>query len=38
MATPGSGRIRDEDVSYVRDNSQIDDVVGDYVALKGAGA
>ena len=25
-----SGRIRDEDVTYVRDNSAIDDVVGDF--------
>jgi DNA primase len=33
----GSGRIRDEDVAYVRDHSPIDDVVGDYVQLKGAG-
>jgi DNA primase len=32
-----SGRIRDEDVTYVRDNSAIDDVVGDFVALKSAG-
>ena len=32
-----SGRIRDEDVTYVRDNSSIDDVVGDFVQLKGAG-
>ena len=32
-----SGRIRDTDVSYVRDNSPIDDVVGDYVQLKNAG-
>jgi DNA primase len=32
-----SGRIRDEDVSYVRDNSSIDDVVGDFVQLKSAG-
>jgi DNA primase len=31
------GRIRDEDVSYVRDNSAIDDVVGDFVQLKSAG-
>ena len=31
------GRIRDEDVTYVRDNSAIDDVVGDFVALKSAG-
>jgi hypothetical protein len=33
-----SGRIRDEDVTYVRDNSAIDDVVGDFVQLKSAGA
>ena len=32
-----SGRIRDTDVTYVRDNSPIDDVVGDYVQLKNAG-
>ena len=32
-----SGRIRDEDVTYVRDNSAIDDVVGDFVQLKNAG-
>ena len=32
-----SGRIRDEDVTYVRDNSAIDDVVSDFVQLKGAG-
>jgi len=32
-----AGRIRDEDVSYVREHSHIDDVVGDYVQLKGAG-
>ncbi len=32
-----SGRIRDTDVSYVRDHSPIDEVVGDYVQLKGAG-
>ena len=32
-----SGRIRDEDVTFVRDNSSIDDVVGDFVQLKGAG-
>jgi DNA primase len=31
------GRIRDEDVTYVRDNSAIDDVVGDFVQLKSAG-
>ena len=32
-----SGRIRDTDVAYVRDNSAIDDVVGEYVQLKSAG-
>ena len=32
-----SGRIRDEDVTYVRDNSAIDDVVSDFVQLKSAG-
>ncbi|CAN2242622.1 DnaG DNA primase (bacterial type) [actinobacterium SCGC AAA044-D11] len=32
-----SGRIRDEDVTHVRDNSAIDDVVGDFVQLKSAG-
>ena len=32
-----SGRIRDEDVTYVRDNSAIDDVVGDFVQLRSAG-
>lgn len=32
-----SGRIRDVDVTYVRDHSPIDDVVGEYVQLKGAG-
>jgi DNA primase len=32
-----SGRIRDEDVAYVRDHSQIDAVVGEYVQLKSAG-
>lgn len=32
-----SGRIRDTDVSYVRDHSAIDDVVGEYVQLKNAG-
>ena len=31
-----SGRIRDEDVSYVRDRSPIDEVVGEYVQLKNA--
>jgi DNA primase len=32
-----SGRIRDEDVSHVRDSSAIDGVVGDFVQLKSAG-
>ena len=32
-----AGRIKDEDVSYVRDHSPIDEVVGDYVQLKNAG-
>lgn len=32
-----AGRIKDEDVSHIRDNSPIDDVVGDYVQLKNAG-
>ena len=32
-----AGRIREEDVAYVRDHSPIDDVIGDFVQLKGAG-
>ena len=28
-----AGRIKDTDVTYVRDHSPIDDVVGDYVQL-----
>ena len=32
-----AGRIRDEDVAYVRDHTPIDDVIGDYVQLKNAG-
>jgi len=32
-----AGRIKDEDVTYVRDHSPIDDVIGEYVQLKGAG-
>lgn len=32
-----AGRIRDEDVAYVRDHTPIDDVVGEYVQLKNAG-
>lgn len=31
------GRIKDEDVTHIRDHSPIDDVVGDYVQLKNAG-
>ena len=32
-----AGRIKAEDVTYVRDHSAIDDVVSDYVQLKNAG-
>ena len=32
-----AGRIKSEDVAYVRDNSAIDEIVGDYVQLKSAG-
>ena len=32
-----SGRIREEDIAYVRQHAQIDDIVGDYVQLKNAG-
>jgi DNA primase len=32
-----AGRIRDEDVTYVRDHSPIDDVISEYVQLKNAG-
>ena len=32
-----SGRIKDEDVAYIRDHVPIDDVVADYVQLKSAG-
>ncbi len=32
-----AGRIRDEDVTYVREHSAIDEVVADYVQLKNAG-
>jgi len=32
-----AGRIKDEDVTYIRDHSPIDDVVADYVQLKSAG-
>jgi len=31
-----AGRIKDEDVTYIRDHSPIDDVVGEYVQLKNA--
>ncbi len=32
-----SGRIKDEDVAYIRDRAAIDEIVGDYVQLKSAG-
>ena len=32
-----AGRIKDEDVTHIRDHSPIDEVVGDYVQLKNAG-
>ena len=32
-----SGRIKEEDVAYIRDRAAIDEVVGDYVQLKSAG-
>ncbi len=32
-----SGRIRDEDVAYIRERAPIDEIVGDYVQLKNAG-
>ncbi len=32
-----SGRIKDEDVAYIRDRAPIDEVVSDYVQLKNAG-
>ena len=32
-----SGRIKDEDVSYIRDRAPIDEIVGEYVQLKNAG-
>ena len=32
-----AGRIRDEDVQYIRERAPIDEVVGDYVQLKNAG-
>ena len=33
-----TGRIRDEDVAYIRDRAPIDEIVGDYVQLKNAGS
>ena len=32
-----SGRIKDEDVAYIRDRAPIEEIVGDYVQLKNAG-
>ena len=32
-----SGRIKDEDVAYIRERAAIDEIVGDYVQLKNAG-
>ncbi|MSY40316.1 MAG: DNA primase, partial [Actinobacteria bacterium] len=32
-----SGRIKSDDVAYIRDRAPIDEVVGDYVQLKNAG-
>jgi DNA primase len=32
-----SGRIRDEDVAYIRERAPIDEIVGEYVQLKNAG-
>ncbi len=32
-----SGRIKDEDVTYIRERAPIDEIVGDYVQLKNAG-
>lgn len=32
-----SGRIKDEDVAYIRDRAPIDEIVGDYVQLRNAG-
>ena len=32
-----SGRIKDEDVAYIREHAPIDEIVGDYVQLKSAG-
>ena len=33
-----AGRIRDSDIAAVRDRVRIDEVVGEYVALRSAGA
>ena len=33
-----AGRIRDSDIAEVRDRTRIDEVVGEYVALRRAGA
>jgi len=35
---PVAGRIRDSDIAEVRDRARIDEVVGEYVALRRAGA
>ena len=32
-----AGRIRDEDIQLVRERSAIDEVVGEYLQLRGAG-
>ncbi len=32
-----AGRIRDEDIAAVRERAKIDEIVGEYVALRGAG-
>jgi DNA primase len=32
-----AGRIRDEDIAAVRERARIEDIVGEYVALRGAG-
>jgi DNA primase len=32
-----AGRIRDSDIALVRERNQIDDVIGEYVALRGVG-
>ena len=32
-----AGRIRDEDIAAVRERAKIEDIVGEYVALRGAG-